>query len=571
MRKRMALAAVLLLAASPAWAQTGPEHVLPSKSQLFFRWDGSQAHRKEFEATTWGKTLKGDTGKFFGELWSYFSDNVHQLIDQKNPQAAGIFKDVTKALATVAEGGVALGVEVDAVNPPRALAVVAFPGAARDKATLLPLLKQAAEAGGTDLKETMVGKRSVAKIDIPGAPIPLYIGWWQEANDAVVMFGTEDPVEYVKAVEAKKTGLAKNPLFQKVQGFKEFTSNARAYFDIEHLAGVFEDISPDVVKLVDALGIKGLKHITFVSGYDGAGFRSITDVDMPGPRKGLLALTTSKKFSLKDLPPLPSDATSISASTLDVAKSYDILLGVLESGVRIFAPDQAENIVPGIKAIEQVVGVNFKDDLFGCFGDLSVTYNSSAEGPFSSTTLFQVKDGPKLMQSLETLVKNIPPIPNIEVSLQKKKYRDVEIMDLHLTAQQFSNRLASFAVYKDWLIYSQYPQGIKGFVLRAKGELPAWKAPADVTKVLGQFASKEYSAIQISDSRSTVESLLSVTPFFIDLANKFTPFVPNLRPFDLDLIPHAQEATRGLLPSVTITTDDGKRIRSESRSSIGLP
>jgi hypothetical protein len=571
MRKRMALAVMLLLASSPAWAQTGPEHVLPPKSQLFFRWDGTQAHRKEFEATAWGKTLKGDTGKFFGELWTYFTENVHQLIDQKDPQAAGIFKDVTKALTMVADGGIVLGIEVEQVNPPKAMAVAAFPGAAGGKGTLLPLLKQAAEAGGTDLAEVKVGRRPVHKITVPGAPIPLYFGWWQEANDAVLLFGTEDPAEYVKAVDGNKTGLAKNPMFQKVNGFKEFTTNARGYFDLQGLAGVFEQISPDVAKLIDTLGVKGLKQMTFVSGYDGSGFRSIVDADMPGPRTGLLALSSAKKFSLKDLPALPSDTTSFSASTMEVGKTYDVLLNVVESGVRIFAPDQAENITQGIKAIEQTVGVNFKDDLFGCFGDLTVSYNSPAEGPLSSTTLFQVKDGPKLMRSIETLVKNIPPIPGVEINLQKKKYRDVEIVDVNVTAQFFNNRVGSFAVYKDWFIFSQYPQGIKGFVLRAKGDLPPWKATADVTKVLGQFSAKEYTAIAVSDPRSTVETLFSVTPFIIDIANKFTPLVPNLRPFDLDLIPHAQEATRGLLPSVTVTTDDGKRVRSESRSSIGLP
>jgi len=42
----------------------------------------------------------------------------------------------------------------------------------------------------------------------------------------------------------------------------------------------------------------------FASGYDGAGFRSVFEADMPGPRKGLLALLTGKPFRLGDVPPL---------------------------------------------------------------------------------------------------------------------------------------------------------------------------------------------------------------------------------------------------------------------------
>lgn len=576
MRTRMALAAVLLLTPGLAWAQTptDPEHVLPAKSQLYVRWDGANAHREQFEATPWGKTLKGDTGKFFAELWSYVTDNVHQAIDQYDPQAANIFKDATKALSHIADSGIVVGIELDKVKPVRANAVFVFPGAAGEKETLLPLIKQAAQAAGADIKEDIIGRRTVHHIEINQVPGGLYLGWWKEGTDAVFMVGTDNPAEYAKLVDARKTGLAKYPLYQKVRGFKDFTTSARGYLDVHGLAAVVEEIGPQAAKLVDALGIKGVKDVTIQSGYDKDGFRDIFDIDIPGPRKGLLALLSTKKFTLKDLPPLPSDTRSFSASSMDVAKIYDALLGIAESAIGIFAPDQVENIQPGLKAIEQTLGVNFRDDLFGCFGDLTVTYSSPAEGPFGigTTTLLKVKDGPRLVRSVDTLLKNLPPIQNVEVGLKKKKYRDVEIMDFYVKAPPFfDSRLASFGVYKGWVIYSGYPQGIKGFVLRADGELPTWKAPKNLDKVLAEFQTKEFVGIEVSDPRRTTEFLFALAPFVVDLANKLTPLVPNLRPFDLDVIPHAQQATMGILPTVTITTDDGKRIRSETRSSIGLP
>src|SRR6516165_9725327 len=173
------------------------------------------------------------------------------------------------------------------------------------------------------------------------------------------------------------------------------------------------------------------------------------------------------------------------------------------------------------------------------------------------------------MASIDKIVKNIPN-QGFEVSLKKKMYKDVEINDLNLKIDLFTLRLVSFAVYKDWFILSGYPQGIKGFVLRSEGELPTWKADAELTKVLKTFP-QEYTAIQISDPRGLIQGLLSFTPFVLDLVNRFTVLVPNLRPFELDTIPHPQEATRYLFPSVTVTTDDGKKLRSVSRGSIGLP
>ena len=574
-RTRMALAAVMLLMPGLAWAQTPtePEHVLPAKSQVYFRWDGRNAHRAQFEATAWGKTLKGDTGKFFGELWSYATENIEQAINQNDPQAATIFKDAITALTAITDSGIVVGIELEKVKPVRANAVLVFPGAATDKGKLLALIKQAAQGAGADIKEETVGRRPVHHIEINQVPGGLHLGWWKDGNDAVFMVGTESPVDYVKKVDKRETGLAKNPLYRKVRDFKDFTTSSRAYLDVHGLTGVVEDLSPDVTKLIGALGVKGLKNVTLVSGYDSSGFRDVVDFDIPGPRTGLLTLVGNKKFTLKDLPPLPSDTSSFSAGSIQMDKTYDALVGIVEASVRLFAPEQADNIQPGIKGIENILGINFKDDLFGCFGDMVVTYSSPAEGPLGigSTTLIQVKDGAKLVRTLDTLIKNIPPIPNVEIALKKKKYRDVELMDLYLKAPMFDSRLASFAVYKGWFIHSSYPQGIKGFVLRSGGELPTYKMPADVTKVLSQFKDKEFTGIEVSDPRRTVEFLFALTPFVVDLANKLTPFVPNLRPFDLDVIPHAQEVTRGLLPTVTITTDDGNRIHSETRSSIGLP
>ena len=567
MRKPIALA-VLLLAPALSYAQA--ENVLPAHSQLYFRWDGVKAHREEFDKTAFGKTLKGDTGKFLKELWAYATENIGQALDQNEPVAGGIFQDVVKALGHVTDGGIVLGVELEKVNPPKVNGVLCFPGAAGEGGKLLGLIQKAAEAGRADIKDAKVGRRFVHSIDIADGK-GVYLGWWNENDDAVVMIGTTEPTEYAKMVEAKKTGLAKNGLFKKVTSFKEYTTNVRAFFDMQNLAGVVEDASPEAAKFVDALGVKGVKSITFVAGYEGVAFRNVLEVDIPGPRKGLLALTSTKKFSLKDLPPLPSDASSISASTMDIGKAYDVIYSLVETGVKIFAPDQAQNVADAIKAAETLIQVNLKDDVFGCFGDMAVSYSSPAEGPLGlgSTTLLKVKDGKRLMASIDKIVKNIPN-QGFEISLKKKMYKDVEINDLNLKIDLFSMRIASFAVYKDWFILSQYPQGIKGFVLRSTGELPTWKAEPELAKVLDTFP-KEYNAIQISDPRGTIQGILSFTPFVIDMLNRLTVFVPNLRPFEIDTIPHAQEATRYLFPSVTVTTDDGKTLRSVSRGSIGLP
>jgi hypothetical protein len=286
----------------------------------------------------------------------------------------------------------------------------------------------------------------------------------------------------------------------------------------------------------------------------------------------LLSLSSQKKISLKDLPVLPNDIRSFSASSVRLNKSYDVLTGTIDNIVRIFDPNQADNIKEQIKAFEGAIGVDFEKDLFANFGEVMVTYSSPSDGILGTGAVIaiQIKDGKKLNSSIEKIVKAIPAIPGGELELKRKPYHGGEIMNLHLVGQSNAN-LATFGVYKDWFIYAQYPQPIKGFILRQEGELPAWKADDSLNKALAAFP-KEFNSIQVTDPRPTVQLLLAATPTVMNIINSVGgPFVPGFKAFDLDLIPHAQDATRHLFPNVTISIDDGKRIRTETRASLSFP
>jgi hypothetical protein len=242
--------------------------------------------------------------------------------------------------------------------------------------------------------------------------------------------------------------------------------------------------------------------------------------------------------------------------------------------VKVFAPDQVENVKETIKAFEGVLGVDLRDDLFGSLGNTLVVYSSPAEGPLGlgSVMLIEAKDPKKLTKTIETLVKAVPAMPGGggELELKRKKYRGGDILELHLKGET-SAHLGTLGVYKNWLIYAQYPQPIKGFILRQNGDLPAWKASAELEKVLGQMP-EDYTSLAVGDPRPALELLLSLTPTAMNAINAVTrQAMPGAPTFDLDLIPHPQEATRHLFPNVTVTTDDGKVIRAETRGALVFP
>jgi hypothetical protein len=185
--------------------------------------------------------------------------------------------------------------------------------------------------------------------------------------------------------------------------------------------------------------------------------------------------------------------------------------------------------------------------------------------------LIKVKDGKKLEAGLESLFKALGNLPGVNMTLHKKSYRGVDMHHVEIAGQgNFTS--PAFAVHKGWLAIANYPQPIKGFILRSAGELPAWQADKELSQRLAKLP-KEFTGIAVSDPRPALRFLLSATPAGLSLLNSISQFAPDFRltPFDVNLVPNAHEATRHLFPNITITTDDGKTIRSDTRASLALP
>src|SRR6266542_3211378 len=105
MFRRYAACLLVFVAPTLAWAQTGPDKLLPIGTQIYFRWDGFDAHRTAFEKTAVGQMMKGDTGKFLDALWEWINDAA-SLAGQADPQAPQMIKDALKALSGVGHHGV---------------------------------------------------------------------------------------------------------------------------------------------------------------------------------------------------------------------------------------------------------------------------------------------------------------------------------------------------------------------------------------------------------------------------------------------------------------------------------
>jgi hypothetical protein len=555
-------------------AQETPEQLLPDGAQVYFRWDGIDAHRADYEKTALGKMMQGDTGTFvngaFGQLQESLGAllTVQQLLEGVPPKALKQLQDdaadAPKLLGELGKHGFLLTVEVRGLEPPQVQATLVIPDAGEKPGPLFSALRLGTGLAKLEVTEAKIAGRTVWHVTAG----PVRIAWWIEGKHAMVSAGTEGPEAVLKRMQDKETAkLAGNPLFKKVTGFKEFATGLRGYVDVAALVKMAKTRDKKVAQLLDDLGLDGLRSLTFYSGFDGAAERSLTEWDMPGPRKGLLRLAGGKSFKLADVPPIAPDALSWSMMNFDLAILYDEALKATEGIVDIVAPDELPKIKGAIDMVDQALGVNLRQDLLGSLGGQFATYSSPSEGPLSlgQTFMFKVKDAKKLQETLDQIVKGIGKATGQDISVTKKKYRGVELNMVEFRKEGFIF-VPTYAIHKDWLIVSYFPQQVEGYILRATGELPAWKPEPSTVAALDKLP-KEFVSISVSDPRPGVKQLLALAPLAGGAINSFV----KESKFDVSTIPNAQEATRHLFPNVSVVSDDGKTLRMETRASIVMP
>jgi hypothetical protein len=572
MRPHCLIALLVLLAPGVARGADAPEQLLPSATQLYLRWDGIDAHRAAYARTALGKTMQGDTGEFITGVFAKVQEGlgslltVEQLLSGVKPEELRKLRDdaaqAAKLLPLLGKHGFILAAELRDLEPSGSVTLI-LPGAGATPEPLLGALRLATALAKLKVVEKKIDGRAAHLLDLPGAAL----AWWVEGKHLVLRFGTDKPEALVRAVTGKGDRLPDNDLFKRVSDFKTFRTSARAFVDIAAIVKVARKRSKEAAKMLADLGIDDVRSAVLYSGFEGIAERGLIEVDVPGPRRGLLALLKGKPFRLADVPPLPPDTVSWSMTNFDAAGFYDAAVQTIETVAAVVDADAAAEVKGLAKKINAAVGLDVRKDLLESLGDRFVQYSAPSEGPLvlGQTLLFKVKDEEKLNEALPQLVKGLAKLAGVEVQLRKRTYREAALREVVVRQRGFIFR-PTWTIHKGWLAVSWFPQPVQAFVARQHGDLRAWKPGAQTRELLAALP-QEYVSISYTDPRPGIKQVLSLAPLLGGLLDNLNPDLH----FDVASIPGAQEATRHLFPNVSAASDDGKTVRLHSRASLALP
>jgi prepilin-type processing-associated H-X9-DG protein len=153
------------------------------------------------------------------------------------------------------------------------------------------------------------------------------------------------------------------------------TALTRSRNDFEPVAAAFLDIAalPPMPAEAARLGLDGLKRIELQWGIQDDASVAILNVVAPAPRRGVLALLDQPTFQARSLPPMPAGLTGFSVLSLDFAKTYDQIIGMLKQA----NPQGADGFDQLEAAFRQRFGFDVRKDLLANLGPKLAIYSQA--------------------------------------------------------------------------------------------------------------------------------------------------------------------------------------------------
>jgi hypothetical protein len=158
-------------------------------------------------------------------------------------------------------------------------------------------------------------------------------------------------------------------------------------------------------QVVTAFGLETVQHYSWQSGYKGRALWSESFLSAPGPKTGLLAFTEQPAIHFNQLPPLPKNTVSFSATSIELKNVVDSSLQLVKSIVPSIGGVPAETLNTEIADWRKENGA-LVEDVTASLDSLVCLYNDGTNGPmtFGPVLVWKVKDAARLRRGLDQCV-----------------------------------------------------------------------------------------------------------------------------------------------------------------------
>ncbi|GDY10355.1 hypothetical protein LBMAG52_38430 [Planctomycetia bacterium] len=542
---------------APVMAQSSPgklalERLATEDTLVFLAWNGWQT--PDPKSTNRVDKLMSEPS--LREFIEQLGDEVLKLVqkaaaDQPDGQLlVETMPVLLKSLTT--KPGAFLWSKLDATlpQPIPEMSVVIDTGsdAAQVQEAIAKLKELGTKQGGKFIEETIDGVKFTRPQD----------------DQVVVRFGFKGSYFVVTLGEATtKATLARlassaKPAAWLTQVSKELSVPRPALLLHINAAGILKTLEPLITDpqagiVIEALGLRQLKHISVVSGLDAdAGVTKVALVTDGAPQ-GLFALTPDKPLTIGSLKKIPANASNASVMRFDLAHVMEQVL-VFADKVQPGSREQAE---AALAQFEPQAGFSLKTDLLGALGDEWSYYTSGSEAgalmvPGIVITA-SVHDHEKLSKTLNigsTVLKAVLAQFGPQAPVTLHDFTSRGETGHRLTINNLPIPVApTWVLTKDQFILGITPQLVTSHLSATK----SGKSLADHEAIQAAFKrTPKPTSVSFADPKPGLQGLYT-------LVNTFSPVLLGQLAqqgieFNLPPLPPMSDLEQHLAPSVTMTT-----------------
>jgi prepilin-type processing-associated H-X9-DG protein len=381
----LASLSIVLVVASAAFAQPLADRV-PADAYLYVGWRGTNDPGPGYAGSKTEALAKESS------VMKVFDDTLpalEKVLEAKEPQSAAMLHTATLIARVAVKWPTAFY-----VSPPSAggkdhrLAFLVKAGA--DRETLMAELQ---ELIGENAPKSRTPTRAVAAGDL----VAVLFNYAPEENPL------PDPAG---------AALAGSEAFKQAAAANEKDATYFFYLDADRVVGLIEkEIKPGsrdeaeqrkVLKLIDELGLRGVRTVSLSAGLSGRDWHTSSFVATSGPRKGVLALVEGKPFNADLLKRVPASANSVAAYRFDGAK----LVAEIRRAATATDPEWGQTVDQALGAASAAIGKNFEDGILAPMGDEWVMYSAkeiAGTGILGTVVINKLDDPAKAKQGLASL------------------------------------------------------------------------------------------------------------------------------------------------------------------------
>ncbi len=416
-------------------------------------------------------------------------------------------------------------------------------------------------------------------------------GYWFEKGDLVL---SNKPDLILSVLDGKEPSAVSHSLrahlFKTSDGFSPV---AAGFVDITAL--------PPMPPKAAQLGLDGLKRIDLQWGIQDDAILAVFNVVAPAPRRGILALLDQPTFNIRSLPPLPASLTGFTVMSVDFARTYDQLVGLVKQA----EPDGADGFEQLEGAFRQRFGIDLRKDLLAGLGPKFSLYSRPSDpdavagnpalaalSPYTGLTISAQVRGDSVPRVFDNLIQAINPIiraqqaaarrgrpdPNAPtIALRKQDNpRPTYVLDLPpgtLPPPLMAMFQPTVQLGKNQLVIAATTAGADhANDLSAVAPDRLWKPTGAFVPMVRRLPG-DLLFLNVSDPRDTLPGMIEGLPMIVRQLNMLLPAVQSARGAarraqctnnlkQIGLAMHNYVASNGSLPRPAITDKDGKPLLS---------